>query len=175
MCLRATAASPLARTGGGTRPLAGEEMTSKCRAAGIKGLIKLLRRSCRKGTAELTYRNWDMGPKPGRLNCKFGGSWELCSCIWESRDSNLSGVTGYTDRIFFPYFLHLRKPVVDITLSAPRPVLQTGTCLLLITKFSPHFTGCKNLRLIQRSQINYECIGHLFYLLLRLWFQSEAH
>jgi len=74
VCLRATAASPLAHTGGGTRPLAGEEMASKQPAARIKGLIKLLRRSFRKGTAELTYRNWDMGSKLGRLNFKFGGS-----------------------------------------------------------------------------------------------------
>jgi len=68
VCLRATAASPLARTGGGTRPLAGEEMASKRPVAGIKELIKLLQPSFRKGTAELTYRNRDMGSKLGRLN-----------------------------------------------------------------------------------------------------------
>jgi hypothetical protein len=150
VCLRATAASPLARTGGGTRPLAGEELASKRLASGIKGLIMLLRPSFRKGTAELTYRNRDMGSKLVRLDCKSGGSWELCSRIWESRDSNFNGVTGYSSRIFICYFLHLLKPVVDITLSTPRPVLQTGTCLLLITKFPPNFTVCKNLWLVQR-------------------------
>jgi len=53
-----------------------------------------------------------MGSKLGRLNFKFGGSWELCSRIWESRDSNLNRVTGYSDRIFVCYFLHFRKPIV---------------------------------------------------------------
>jgi hypothetical protein len=43
-------------------------MASKCSAEGIKGLIQLLRRAFRKGTAELTYRNRDMGFKLGRLN-----------------------------------------------------------------------------------------------------------
>jgi hypothetical protein len=99
VCLSATAASPLARSGGGTRPLAGEEMASKRPAAGIKGLINLLRRSFRKRTAELTYRNRVMGSKLSSLNCKFGVSWELCSRIWGSRDSNFNRVTGYSDRI----------------------------------------------------------------------------
>lgn len=116
----------------------GKKWHSKCPAEGIKGLIQLLGRSVRKGTAELTYRNRDMGSKLGRLNWKFGGSWELCSRIWESCDSNLNRVTGYSDRIFVGYFLHLRKTVVDYPL-APRPVLQTGTCLLLITKSPPPF------------------------------------
>ena len=78
MCLRATAASPLARTGGGTRPLAGEELASKHLASGIKGLIMLLRPSFRKGTAELTYRNRDMGSILVRLDCNV---WWLVGAV----------------------------------------------------------------------------------------------
>lgn len=109
----------------------------KSPAAGIKGLIMLLQRSFRKGTAELTYRNRDNGSKLGRLNCKSGGSCELCSRIRESRDSNLNGVTCYSDRIFVCYFLHLLKPVVNITLSTPRPVLQTALVSYVQPSFHP--------------------------------------
>jgi len=41
----------------------------------------LLRHSFRKGTAELTYRNRDMGSKPGRLNCLMDRE----SCVVVSR------------------------------------------------------------------------------------------
>ena len=42
MCVRATAASALARTGGGTRPFAGGEMTSQGPVAGKTELIYFL-------------------------------------------------------------------------------------------------------------------------------------